>query len=251
MRAGSAFAAIVALGAASLPAGRAAAEAPQTSAGAPTDEQIEAAVKADAAPSPAATASPGSPASASGAAADDEAPPPIPRKKGIVLESRLGALAFLGRFRQVAPTAPWFHVDSGYEIFPWLLLFGEAELALTDTSIAQDPSKARAFPIFGFGAGARVTVHVTERVALYAQGDFGLMKADIARNAFGLLGFKDAESLQPYLGARLGVEWYMVDRHLALGLGAGIRDAKGFAKTGPVSDTPLMADFALALRYTF
>ncbi len=213
---------------------------------APTEEQIEAAVKADANPSPS------SPTAAVPAAPQEEdAPPPIPRKKGIVVESRIGALAFLGRFRQVAPTAPWFQVDAGYELFKWLLLFGEGEIALTDTSVAQDPSKARAFPIYGFGGGARLTVHVSERVALYGQGSLGAMKADIAKSAFAYLGFKDAESLGLYLGARIGVEWYMVDRHLALGVGGGIRDAKGFAKTGAVSDTPLMIDAALALRYTF
>jgi hypothetical protein len=222
---------------------------PPSAAPAPTEAQIEAAVKADATAT--ATTTPGATAAVSGDAQNDEAPPPLPRKKGIVVESRIGALTFLGRFRQVAPTAPWFHVDAGYELFRWLLLFGEGELALTDTSVAQDPSKARAFPIFGFGAGGRVTLHVSERVALYGQGSLGMMKADVARNAFALLGYKDAESLGLYLGGRLGVEWYMVDRHLALGLGAGVRDAKGFAKTGPVSDTPLMLDVALALRYTF
>ena len=224
-------------------AGRAAlaADAAPTPQPPPTDAQIEAAVKADANPAPPSIA----------AADEDEAPPPLPRKKGVVLESRIGALAFLGRFRQVAPTAPWFQVDGGYEIFDWLMLFGEAELALTDTSVAQDASKARAFPIFGFGGGARVTVHVTDRVALFGEGNVGGMKADVANNAFALLGYKNAEALGLYVGGRLGVEWYMVDRHLALGFGAGVRDAKGFAKTGPVSDTPLMLDVAVALRYTF
>src|SRR5258708_716875 len=97
----------------------------------PTEEQIEAAVKADAHPAPPATAA-AAPSAAD--AADAEAPPPIPRKNGVVVESRLGALAFLGRFRQVAPTAPWFQIDAGYELFRWLLLFGEGELAITDTS---------------------------------------------------------------------------------------------------------------------
>jgi hypothetical protein len=241
MRAGLAAAALLG---GMLVAGSARAADPPPGAPAPTEEQIEAAVKADANPAPPA-------ASVASPDADDEAPPPLPRKKGIVVESRLGALAFLGRFRQVAPTAPWFQIDAGYELFRWLLLFGEGELAITDTSVAQDASKARAFPIFGFGAGARFTVHLSERVALYGQGSLGAMKADVAKNAFGLLGYKDAESLGVYLGGRLGVEWYMVDRHLALGFGAGVRDAKGFAKTGPVSDTPLMLDVAVALRYTF
>lgn len=241
MRLGLAAAATCGAGLALLASGVARAADPPPP---PTAEQIEAAVKADASPAP-------SGAVAAVAPTEEESPPPIPRKKGFVLESSVGALAFLGRFRQVAPTAPWFHVDGGYELFRWLLLFGEAELAFSDTSVAQDESKARAFPIFGFGGGARVTVHVTERVALYAQGSLGGMKVDIANNAFALLGFKDAESLGIYLAGRLGVEWYMVDRHFALGLGVGLRDAKGFAKTGAQSDTPLMLDAGLALRYTF
>jgi hypothetical protein len=205
----------------------------------PTPEQIEAAVKADA-------------AGATPPKEDVEAaPPPLPRHKGVVLESSLGALVFLGRFRQVAPPGPWFHVQLGYEVFPFLMFFGEGELAFTDTSVAEDPSKARAFPLFGFGGGARVTVHVTNRVALYAQGSLGALKADIAQNALANVGFRDAESLGLSLGARLGVEWYQVDRHFALGLGVGVRDAKGFAKNGPQSDTPLMLDASLALRYTF
>ncbi len=207
---------------------------------APTNEQIEAAVKADAS---------GAPVSIAPLA--EEAPPPLPRKRGIVLESSIGGLAFLGRFRQVAPPAPWFHVQLGYEVFRWLLVFGEGEMAFTDTSVAQDPSKSRAFPIFGFGAGGRLTVHVNERVALYAQGSLGALKADVPNNAFTFLGYRDAESLGISMTGRLGVEWYQMDRHLALGLAVGVRDAKGFARSGSVSDTPLMLDAALALRYTF
>ena len=205
----------------------------------PSAEQIEAAVKADAA----------------GVTTPKEdveaAPPPLPRHKGVVLESSLGALVFLGRFRQIAPPAPWLHAQLGYEVFPFLMFFGEGELAFTDTSVAEDPSKARAFPMFGFGGGARATVHVTERVALYAQGSVGALKADIANNALAIVGFRDAESLGLSLSGRLGVEWYQIDRHIALGLAIGLRDAKGFAKTGPESDTPLMLDASLALRYTF
>jgi hypothetical protein len=209
---------------------------------APTNEQIVSAVNADANPN----AKPSQAVSK-----EEEAPPPLPRKKGIVVESSLGALAFLGHFRQVAPTAPWFHVLAGYELFSWLLLFGEGELAFSDTSVAQDPSKTRAFPIFGFGGGARVTLHFTERVAMYAQGSLGAMKADIANNAFALLGYRNAESLGLSLTGRLGLEWYQLDRHLALGVAVGMRDATGFAKTGPGGDSPLMLDAAGVLRYTF
>ena len=180
----------------------------------------------------------------------EEAPPPPPRKKGIVLDASLGALGFLGQFRHVAPTAPWMHAQLGYELFTWLMVFGEGELAFTDTSVAQDSSKSRAFPLVGFGTGARLTVHGSARTAIYVQTSLGAMKGDIANNAFGLLGYKNAESLGVYLGGRLGFEWYQVNRHFALGLGLGLRDATGFARTTG-SDTPLLWDAALSLRYTF
>jgi hypothetical protein len=210
----------------------------------PTAEQIEAAVKADAA---------GTTASANAAAPkpEEEAPPPLPRRKGIVLESSLGALVFVGRFRQIAPPAPWLRVQLGYELFSWLMFFGQGELAFTDTSVAQDPSKARAFPMFGFGGGVRLTVHLTDRVAFYGQGELGALKADIANNGLANVGFRDAESLGLSFGARVGLEWYQLDRHIALGLAGGVRDAKGFAKSGPQSDTPLMVDASVFLRYTF
>ncbi len=183
--------------------------------------------------------------------APPEAPPPLPHKKGLVLESSLGALGFLGSFRRVAPTAPWLHTQLGYELFKWLMFFGEGELAFTDTSNAQDASKTRAFPIFAFGGGGRFTLHFTERTAIFAQGDLGLMKADVANNAFALLGYRKAERLGLYFGGRLGFEWYQIDRHLALGVQVGVRDATGFAKTIGGGDTPVMWDGGVALRYTF
>ncbi len=180
-----------------------------------------------------------------------EAPPAMPRHKGFVLEGSLGALGFLGQFRHVAPTAPWLHAQLGYELVRWLMVFVEGELAFSDTSVSQDPSSARAFPIYGVGTGARVTVHATDRVALFAQGAIGVLKADVPENAFAVLGYANAESLGLSVGARVGVEWYQVDRHMALGLAVGARDAKGFAKLVARGDTPLMWDGSAAIRYTF
>ena len=45
-----------------------------------------------------------------------EAPPPRPRRKGLVLESTLGVLGFAGQFRHVAPPAYWLHAQLGYEV---------------------------------------------------------------------------------------------------------------------------------------
>lgn len=182
--------------------------------------------------------------------APPEAPPPPPRHKGLVLEGELGASKFLGKFGSVAPLGWYLHTQLGYEIFKWLMLFGEGEMTFTDTSNAQGPTETRAFPIFGFGGGARLTVHFSERVAMFVQGDFGAMKSDVTSGALANIGFKSAENIGLYAGGRLGVEWYQIDRHLALAVQLGLRDAFGFKKQIG-SDLPLMLDSGLALRYTF
>jgi hypothetical protein len=183
-----------------------------------------------------------------------EVPPARPRHRGVVVETTAGMLAFAGQFRHVAPPAFWLHGQVGYEFLRWLMVFAESELAMTDTSEAQPESQSLGFPIFGFGGGVRGTLHITERVALFLQADLGMMGAMVPVGALAALGFANAEGLNPYFGARVGAEWYMVDRHLALVAQGGIRDAQGFAKSQPfvpANDTPLMWDVALGLRYTF
>jgi hypothetical protein len=183
-----------------------------------------------------------------------EAPPVRPRHKGIVVESTIGMLAFAGQFRHVSPPAVWLHGQVGYEIFNWLMVFGESELALTDTSEAQSESQSMGFPIFGFGGGARGTIHMSERVALFLQGDLGEMEAMVPQGSLAGLGFGNAENFNLYFGGRVGVEWYQIDRHMALVAQGGVRDAQGFAKSEafvPANDTPLMWDAGLGLRYTF
>jgi hypothetical protein len=183
--------------------------------------------------------------------APPEAPPPLPRHKGVVAEGSIGGLGFIGQFRHVAPMAPWFHVGVGYEFFKWVMLFVEGELAFTDTSEAEGPSQVYAFPIFGFGGGLRFTGHVLDRLALFVQGSIDAMKADVPTGALAILGFKNAESLGASFGGRIGIEWYQVDRHMALGISGGVRDATGFAKTIGGGDTGLMADASATIRYTF
>jgi hypothetical protein len=182
----------------------------------------------------------------------NQQPPQRPRHKGLVLESTLGVLGFAGEFRHVAPPAYWLHGQLGYEVLPWLMIFGEGELAYTDTSESVGLSDVRAFPIWGFGAGARVTMHATDRVAFFVQGDLGALTAVVPHDALTVFGFRNAESLALSLGVRVGVEWYQIDRHLALCAQMGLRDAQGFAKQVIVSsDLPLMWDAAAGLRYTF
>ncbi|MBX3214484.1 MAG: hypothetical protein KF850_20780 [Labilithrix sp.] len=180
-----------------------------------------------------------------------DAPPPAPYEKSLVLDATVGAIGFLGEFGKISPPGPWMHLQLGYELLKWLMLFGEGELAFTDTSNRQAPPNTRAFPMFGFGGGARFTLRFTERFGAYVQGSVGMMKADIATNALGILGFREAESLGVYAGGRLGVEWYQINRHFALGLNAGIRTAQGFAKLGAGTDSPLALDGGASLRYAF
>ena len=183
--------------------------------------------------------------------APPEAPPPPPYRKTVVLDSSLGAMRFLGKFGDTAPTAPWIRTQIGYEIFRWLMPFAEGELGFSDTSGTQDPPKTRAFPMFGFGGGLRFSLRFTDRFGAYLQGSLGAMQADIRKNALTIIGFKKAESLGLYAGGRLGVEYYMMDRHFALGASAGLRDATGFKQQGTGSDTPLAFDAGLSVRYAF
>ena len=179
-----------------------------------------------------------------------EAPPPPPYKSTLVIDTSLGALLFLGKFGDVAQPAPWLHTQIGYELFKWLMFFGEGELAFTDTSRSQEQPKTRAFPVFGFGGGARFTARFTDRFGAYLQGSLGLMKADVKTRALRLIGFGDAEDLGFYTGGRLGVEWYMLDRHFALGLSTGLRFATNFERQIG-GDTPLALDTGASIRYAF
>jgi hypothetical protein len=159
-------------------------------------------------------------------------------------------LGFAGQFRHVAPTAYWLHGQLGYELLPWLMLFGEGELAFTDTSEASDPSHVKAFPMWGFGAGARVTFHATDQVAFFAQGSIDGLTAVVPHDALAVHGYRSAESLNASFGVRVGLEWYQIDRHLALSLQVGVRDAQGFSNF-IANDFPLMWDAAAGVRYTF
>lgn len=196
-------------------------------------------------------ASPAEP-SADANAPPPEAPPPPPYKKTVVLDSAIGAIGFFGEFGKVAPPGPYFRTQLGYEVLKWLMLFGEGELAFTDTSVREAPPRTRAFSIFGGGGGARFTVRFGERFGVYAQASVGMLKADVGKNALGNLGFRDAESLDTYLAGRLGFEWYQLDRHFALGFTVAARLAQGFGITRVgTSDTPLLGDAAVSLRYAF
>lgn len=180
-----------------------------------------------------------------------EPPPERPRHTGLVLESTLGVLGFAGQFRHVAAAAYWLHAQLGYEFLKWLMVFGSAEVGLTDTSVSLDQSQSMAFAIWGFDGGARATIHAGDRVAFYLQGELGELTADVPHDSLGVLGFPNAESLALAVGGRFGVEWYQMDRHMALFVAGGGRYAEGFAKVFGGGDLPLLWDAGAGIRYTF
>jgi hypothetical protein len=174
-----------------------------------------------------------------------------PRRSGVVLESTLGILGFAGNFRHVAPPAYWVHAQLGYEVTSGIMVYASGEVAWTDTSESLAEADTLPVTLWGFGAGVRGTVHATERVAVYVQGEGGAFAADVKHEELTVLGFRNAEKINPSAGGRLGLEWYQMDRHLALGASAGAKYAEGFAKVVGPSDLPLMWDAGLSLRYTF
>jgi len=174
-----------------------------------------------------------------------------PRRPGLVLESTLGVLGFAGNFRHVAPPAYWVRGQLGYEVTSGLMLYADGEAGWTDTSESQEEANTFAVALWGFGGGVRGTVHWSERVAIYAQGEVGALTADVKHDELTVLGFRNAESLNPSAGARVGIEWYQLDRHLALAASGGARYAVGFAKVVGPTDLPLLWDAGLSLRYTF
>jgi hypothetical protein len=245
--------ALALIGAASVIAGGTAQAQPRapTPAPAPTSPPEPATLSEDAKVDFAADAPEGKISNAPASAAELDAGPPMrPRHNGLVLESTLGVLGFAGQFRHVAPTAYWLHGQLGYEVLPWLMVFGEGELAFTDTSEAADPSHVKAFPMWGFGAGARATFHATDRVAFFVQGSLDALTAVVPHDALAIYGYRSAESLNPSLGVRAGLEWYQIDRHLALAVQVGVRDAQGFSNF-IANDFPLMWDAGAGVRYTF
>jgi hypothetical protein len=171
--------------------------------------------------------------------------PPAPRKKGLVLETHLGAIGFLGKLRTVSPTASRLNVQLGYELLRWLMVFGEGDVAFTSTRYSP-PSRGYGF--YGFGAGARLTAGIGERVSLYGQGDIGMMQT--TTDVLHTYGFYDAENLNIYWGGSIGLEWYQVNPHYALALNGGARKSKGFERA--LASDPAMAWLAAAaIRYAF
>jgi hypothetical protein len=184
-----------------------------------------------------------------GATAEAElgAPPLPPRRHGLVLEGSVGALGHLGDMRTVSPIAPWFRLQVGYELFDWLMLLGQGDVALSSTSLAQTPPDSRGYALFAVGAGARLAWQALTSIGFYLQGDAGAASVD--QDVLGTYGYPDADRIAPYAGVSLGVEWFQTNPHYGLSLSGGARDYfQNFERIN--GERPPLAWFSsVAIRY--
>ncbi len=182
-------------------------------------------------------------------AEDDLAPPPPPRKKGFVMESSVGVFGQAGHLKHISPTAPWFGLRLGYEPLRWLMVFAESDLFVASTAYAHPPPPPRSFAFFSFGGGVRLSFKPTDRFGIFLQGSIGAGKA--TEDVLEIYGYQHADELGIYQGAELGLEWYQINPHLALGVHGGVRAFPRALKRDRDSEPPLGWLSGVQLRYTF
>jgi hypothetical protein len=178
----------------------------------------------------------------------EEAPPLPPRDHGFVVESSVGALGHLGPLKNVSPVSPWFHLQFGYEPLSFLMVYAESDLVFSNTSYANPPPEPRAYALYGFGGGLRLTVKPHDRFGIYVTGSAGI--ARINEDLLFVYGYPNADRWNLYYGGELGLEWYQVNPHMALALHGGVRnyDAGLGRVNGPMS---LAWISGVSLRYVF
>ncbi len=162
---------------------------------------------------------------------EPEVPPPPPRASGLVVESTIGALGHLGPLKNVSPTSPWFNLKVGFEPLSWLMLFGQAELSVANTSYAKPPPDPRTYNMYGFGGGLRITVRPTDRFGIYLQGEVGA--GEIDEDVLFNYGYANADRLNLYYGGRARLR--MVPGQSAPGAGRPRRRAQLRCRSGPRS----------------
>ena len=158
-----------------------------------------------------------------GARPDPDLPEPPPRRHGVVFEGSVGALGHLGNMRDVSPVSPWFRLQVGYELLDWLMLFGQADVALSSTSLASRPPAERGYALFGGGGGVRLTWAAFNAVSVYLQGEAGM--------------------------SGISQEWYQLSPHYALSVSGGARDYFDNFERIHASRPPWVWFSSIAIRY--
>jgi hypothetical protein len=178
-----------------------------------------------------------------------EAPPPPPRKHGFVVESSIGVQTQLGSMRNVSPTSPWFRTAFGFEPTKWIMLLGQFDITASSTSYASAPPDPRGYALYAGSVGVRGTISLGTSFGVIVQGEIG--GAKVSENVLATYGFANAQTVNPFFGAALGLEWYQVSPHVALGARAGIRHYGELFERSLPGGAPLGWTAAATLRYVF
>ncbi len=179
----------------------------------------------------------------------DDAPPPPPAYRGIVIEMTTGALGHIGTMSEVSPGGPWIRLASGYEVWDWFMPFAEGDIFFSDTHFANPPPEPRAYVGFGFGAGLRFTIRPADRFGMYLQASGGF--ARVKQDALRVYGFPDSDQLNLYYGGMLGFEWYMKNPHYAIAATGGVRNFGATFERVRSTEPALGWMGGLSLRYAF
>jgi len=164
--------------------------------------------------------------------------------RGLFLEAQLGGLTFAGDAREVSNAGPRMAIALGYEFTRWLALVLQVDGSLHQTDNRQPPAHT-AYQLAGAMTGARFSVPIDARFALWAAGLAGFVwsSGDVLR----ALGFRDAFEPGLTYGGELGFDWHLRSRHHSLGLIGGARNLPSLAREG----TTVGAYGTCYLRYVF
>lgn len=177
-------------------------------------------------------------------------PPMAPFRRGPLVEGTLGAYAPLGPLKNVTAPGPWLRLSAGYDFSKWLAVFATGDAAFLSTGRAPPPPGERAFVIWGFGVGVRVSIPATERLRFPLRFDVGAHKAsdDGVLKTYGFTATNDLGSGTSY-GATAGVEWRAPSRHFGVIVEGGVRNDAAFSYAGK-TDKPLAIVAGASLHYT-
>ncbi len=141
--------------------------------------------------------------------------------RGFFAEAQLGALGFLGDLGDVSKPGPRLAVSFGYEFTTWLSVLLQLDASFHDTKQRPPPSRTT-YEMLGAAAGLRLSVPLTARAALWADGVAGVVwtGGDVLRG----LGFHKAAGFATLAyGGELGFDWHVYARHHSIGVLAGGR----------------------------
>ena len=114
---------------------------------------------------------------------------------------------------------------------------------------ANRPPEPRGYALWGFGVGVRFTLEPSDSIGLFLQGDVGA--SEVTEDVLATYGYLDADDVNPYFGAQLGLEWYQVSPHYAFVFQGGIRNYAQLLGRQLSSATPLAWTGTAGLQYTF